>query len=196
MTVGQELDELRAEVKRWRREEEHRASDCCGQEERAEKAEAEVERIRMAASCAVADLEKIGALCSLKEYEYPLAAVERVVAERAELEHKLAEALAEVEEYSQLNTRLGALLTSVADALKGKPDSLTLHGWSDLPERSEYAVRCGAEAIAKAVELERKLSELKRLAADALHLIESSGSGSSIRTKLEMWFEEHGGDEL
>lgn len=39
----------------------------------------------------------------------------------------------ETDEYDQLITRQGELLTGVANALKGEPAPLSMHDWSDLP---------------------------------------------------------------
>lgn len=39
----------------------------------------------------------------------------------------------EVEEYADLTGRMSRLLTLTANALKGEPDELKWHDWSDLP---------------------------------------------------------------
>lgn len=44
--------------------------------------------------------------------------------------------------------RLSYLLTGVANALKGTPEPLTAHGWSDLPELAQKAVQAAARATA------------------------------------------------
>lgn len=57
------------------------------------------------------------------------------------------EQAAEIDESTQLIDRLSALLTGTANALKGSPDALTLHDWSDLPEVSAQAVRSRDAAV-------------------------------------------------
>lgn len=56
-----------------------------------------------------------------------------VVAERDRLQES-------ENEYDQLITRQGALLTGVANVLKGEPGPLTLHDWSDLPTAAAATV--------------------------------------------------------
>jgi hypothetical protein len=45
------------------------------------------------------------------------------------------------DESHQLRSRLSHLLTHTANALKGEPDQITLHDWSDLPRVSEALVK-------------------------------------------------------
>lgn len=50
----------------------------------------------------------------------------------------------ELTEAYALSDRLSALLTGVANALKGEPGELQLHGFSDLPELAESLMRTAA----------------------------------------------------
>lgn len=50
------------------------------------------------------------------------------------------EARRSIDEYDELLTRLQALLTGTANALKGEPPELTWHDWSDLPEVARATV--------------------------------------------------------
>ena len=59
----------------------------------------------------------------------------------------------EVDEYVQLTDRLGQLLTGVAAALKGEPDELTLHDWSDLPQLASRVMADLEEARAALVSM-------------------------------------------
>jgi len=50
------------------------------------------------------------------------------------LEDRIVQLEAENDEESKLRKRLGDLLEQTANALKGEPELLHLHDWSDLPE--------------------------------------------------------------
>jgi hypothetical protein len=78
----------------------------------------------------------------------------------------------ELRDTSDLNGRLGGLLTGVANALKGEPDPLTLHSWHDLPEQARQGVvaRAVAEAERDALRtrveaLESECARLRRMAS-------------------------------
>jgi hypothetical protein len=47
--------------------------------------------------------------------------------------------MTENQEWPDLVERLSALLTGVADALKGKPEPNTAHSWHDLPQLAAKA---------------------------------------------------------
>lgn len=66
---------------------------------------------------------------------------------RAGQDAKVAELQAELEEDYELRERLGGILTSTANALKGQPDPLMLHSWHDLAEWASSA-RAAADAAA------------------------------------------------
>lgn len=65
------------------------------------------------------------------------------------LEAELAAARAELAEDEALRNRMSDLLTRTANALKGEPGPLTLHDWSDLPERAGLIVVNEARLIAE-----------------------------------------------
>lgn len=93
---------------------------------RAEQAEAERERVAFAALTSGADLLHIGALCEMTDDEYPLKAVERVVAEvarlRGEYERGLREAaaLAKVHGAISVHYRILSLLDAAPAAEGGE----------------------------------------------------------------------------
>ncbi|RLA51622.1 MAG: hypothetical protein DRR42_09900 [Gammaproteobacteria bacterium] len=65
----------------------------------------------------------------------------------------ITELEAEADELHKLITRLNDLLTDTANALKGEPDELTLHGFHDLPEIAarlrEALLRTPDQAVAR-----------------------------------------------
>lgn len=56
------------------------------------------------------------------------------------LQGEVAELRQELDEDNRLRERLAALLTGVANALRGEPEPLHAHSWHDLPERARAAV--------------------------------------------------------
>jgi hypothetical protein len=70
-------------------------------------------------------------------------------ANQADVQLKIANALCE---------RLSKLLDGVADALKGPPGELEMHGWSDLPE---LAAKILYERACRVSELETELVKIK-----------------------------------
>lgn len=64
-------------------------------------------------------------------------------AQEPDEETEVARLRRELAEADALRERMTTLLTEVANALKGAPDPLTMHDWSDLPEVAAAAVQHG-----------------------------------------------------
>lgn len=85
--------------------------------------------------------------------------------------------------------RMSALLTGVAAAIKGPPPPLTLHDWSDLPERA-------AEVVARAAQWKRRTQRVVAAAnARSVDHIRGVITGAVTRHKLQQqvvhWCEAH-----
>jgi hypothetical protein len=85
----------------------------------------------------------------------------------------------ELAETNQLNGRLAQLLMSTANALKGEPDELTLHDWSDLPERARVLRQALENSRGYAEELRAQLEfatrPLEDATASAGHMVKMEG---------------------
>lgn len=90
------------------------------------------------------------------------------------------------EEYHQLVTRLGNLLTGVANALKGDPDELAWHDWSDLPAVATAVMTDLGEAreLADTLAVENDRLTQERVSLEA-RLFEARRLIKSIRTMVE-----------
>jgi hypothetical protein len=71
-------------------------------------------------------------------------------------------------EYAQINGIMQKLLVGVANALKGEPQPLHMHDWSDLPKVALQTVAEMGEAAHQAMELGFKVREYE-LAMTAIH---------------------------
>lgn len=112
--------------------------------------EAERDRLRAA-------FEGVQALLDERTDRWALA-----IAERDTAEAERDQLRADNDEYDQLLTRLRDLLTGTANALKGEPEPLHMHDWSDLPKVAAAVAternRLRAEAVLGRV-LARSLGE-------------------------------------
>ena len=102
-------------------------NDVTGERDRAL---AEVERLKLACSATGADLTEIGRLCGIHDDEYPLKAVQRVVAERdsarAEAHKEIADAMLKrgaIEATAGHRVAAG-VLTEMAEALLARAEEV------------------------------------------------------------------------
>ena len=128
-------------------------------------------------------IEQVRARAEKAERERDEAVVQNVFYQSEELERcgdgwmkaeaELAAARAELAEDETLRNRMSDLLTRTANALKGEPGPLTLHDWSDLPERAGLIVVNEARLIAEVERLkpvvEAAVAWRRGMASDSIH---------------------------
>jgi len=93
---------------------------------KAEQAEAERDALRLACNVSAADLIEAGRLCWITDDEYPLCAVERVVAERDTLTEKLSLVTEDYITHRNALERAEAALRAIADPREHPCDGVIL----------------------------------------------------------------------
>jgi hypothetical protein len=97
--------------------------------------------------------------------------------------HDLRDARAELNEDETLRNRMAQLLTDTANAMKGEPEPLHCHDWSDLPKFAALMVVNERNLIEQCNAARARLAELERLGdamADRLRMCDLGTDHSAL----------------